>query len=125
IIGVVDVSATQKNFPSVKAMNVALKRVHDKHRKGEAVYDVRIVYEISPLISLHDLQDLDFRDTSVTWMALAGATIPEIISVTGHTAESATRILRHYLARHPEMADSAIRKMVSWYEADGETEIGY
>ncbi|APY13191.1 hypothetical protein GJU93_06055 [Brucella sp. 10RB9212] len=125
IIGVVDVSATQKNFPSVKAMNVALKRAYEKHRKGEAVYDVRIVYEISPLISLHDLQDLDFRDTSVTWMALAGATIPEIISVTGHTAESATRILRHYLARHPEMADSAIRKMVSWYEADGETEIGY
>jgi hypothetical protein len=57
-------------------------------------------------------------------MALAGATIPEIISVTGHTAESATRILRHYLARHPEMADSAIGKMVAWYEGGGETEFG-
>jgi hypothetical protein len=25
---------------------------------------------------------------------------------------------------HPEMADAAIRKMVAWYEADGETEFG-
>ncbi|TCQ82586.1 hypothetical protein EDF68_101977 [Ochrobactrum sp. BH3] len=125
MIGVIDISATQKNFPSEKLMNAAIKKIYEKHRKGQAVYDVRIVYKISPMISLHDLQDLDFRDTSVTWMALAGATIPEISSVTGHTAESATRILRHYLARHPEMADSAIRKMVSWYEADGETEIGY
>lgn len=74
--------------------------------------------------NLQPLQEGDLRDTAVTWMALSGATIPEIISITGHTPESATRILRHYLAQHPEMADSAIRKMVEWYEADGETEIG-
>lgn len=71
-----------------------------------------------------DFHDQDLRDTAVTWMALAGATIPEIISVTGHTAESATRILKHYLARHPEMADSAIGKMLVWYDDNGETEIG-
>lgn len=29
-----------------------------------------------------------------------------------------------YLASHPEMADSAIHKMVVWYEAGGETEFG-
>jgi len=63
--------------------------------------------------SLADFQDLDLRDTSVTWQALAGATIPEIIAVTGHTLQSATRILRHYLARHPEMADNAMAKMVA------------
>ncbi len=73
---------------------------------------------------LQPLQEGDLRDTAVTWMALAGATVPEIISITGNTPQSATRILRHYLAQHPEMADSAIRKMVEWYEADGETEIG-
>ena len=71
-----------------------------------------------------DLRDQDLRDTAVTWMALAGATIPEIIAVTGHTAESATRILKHYLARHPEMADSAIGKMMAWYDGGGETEFG-
>ncbi len=69
------------------------------------------------------LQDLDLRDTAVTWMALAGATIAEIISVTGHKAESATRILKHYLAHHPEMADEGLRKMIAWYDAGGETEI--
>lgn len=74
--------------------------------------------------SLATFHDSDLRDTAVVWMALAGATIPEIVSVTGHTLESATRILKHYLARHPEMADSAIRKMIAWYEGGGETEIG-
>lgn len=77
-----------------------------------------------PETGLQALQEGDLRDTAVTWMALSGATVPEIISITGHTPQSATRILRHYLAQHPEMADSAIRKMVEWYEADGETEIG-
>lgn len=74
--------------------------------------------------SLATFQDKDLRDTAVVWMALASASIPEIISVTGHDPESATRILKHYLARHPEMADSAIRKMIAWYEGGGETEIG-
>jgi hypothetical protein len=79
---------------------------------------------LSPCASLADFWDLDLRDTAVTYMALAGATIPEIVSVTGHTAESATRILRHYLAQHPAMADSAIGKMLTWYEGGGETEFG-
>lgn len=74
--------------------------------------------------TLSDFWDMDLRDTSVTWLALAGATIPEIINVTGHTAQSATRILKHYLAQHPQLADAAIRKMIDWYENDGETEIG-
>lgn len=74
--------------------------------------------------TLADFWDMDLRDTAVTWLALAGATIPEIINVTGHTAQSATRILKHYLAQHPELADAAIRKMIDWYENDGETEIG-
>lgn len=79
---------------------------------------------LQPCPSLADFHEADLRDTAVTWMALAGATIPEIISVTGHSVQSATTILKHYLARHPEMADEAIRKMVAWYDAGGETEIG-
>lgn len=74
--------------------------------------------------SVADIHEADLRDTAVTWMALAGSTVPEIVAVTGHTVESATRILRHYLARHPEMADSGIAKMIAWYDAGGETEIG-
>ncbi len=78
----------------------------------------------APVPSLADFWDLDLRDTSVTWQALAGATIPEIIAVTGHTMESATSILKHYLARHPEMADASIGKMIEWFDAGGETETG-
>lgn len=74
--------------------------------------------------SVATLRDQDLRDTAVTWMALAGADIPQIISVTGHSAASAHAILKHYLAQHPQMADEAIRKMISWYDAGGETEIG-
>lgn len=62
--------------------------------------------------TLSDFHDQDLRDTAVTWMGLGGATVPEIISVTGHSADSATTILKHYLAHHPEMADSAIGKMI-------------
>lgn len=85
--------------------------------------EIRAVAAVS-CPTLADFHEADLRDTAVTWMALAGATIPEIISVTGHSAESATTILKHYLARHPEMADEALRKMVAWYDAGGETEIG-
>lgn len=90
----------------------------------EGVPDDAGGWKVEPCPSLEGFRDQDLRDTAVTYMALAESTVPEIISVTGHTAESATRILKHYLARHPEMADSAIGKMVAWYEGDGETEFG-
>lgn len=89
----------------------------DKGQKPDA-------WKVAPVASVETLWDLDMRDTAVTWMALAGSTIPEIIAVTGHDAETAHTILKHYLARHPEMADAAIRKMIEWYDNDGETEIG-
>ncbi|TPN57145.1 hypothetical protein [Mesorhizobium sp. B1-1-7] len=79
---------------------------------------------IKPCPSLADFQEPDLRDTAVTWLALAGCTIPEICAITGHSLNSATRVLKHYLAIHPEMADAAIRKMVAWYDAGGETEFG-
>ncbi|MCZ8545041.1 hypothetical protein OOJ09_12680 [Mesorhizobium qingshengii] len=79
---------------------------------------------IKPCKTLADFQEPDLRDTAVTWLALAGCTIPEICAITGHSLTSATRVLKHYLAVHPEMADTAIRKMVAWYDAGGETEFG-
>ncbi|GGE79337.1 site-specific integrase [Stappia taiwanensis] len=79
---------------------------------------------VAPCPTLASFWEMDFRDTAVTWLALAGATIPEIAAVTGHSHESCTQILKHYLAQHPEMASSAIAKMIAWYDAEGETEIG-
>lgn len=89
-----------------------------------------LVWKVAPCPSLLGgdgilpFQEADLRSTHVTWSAIAGSTIPEIIAVTGHTLASATNILKHYLVLHPEMSDSGIGKMVAWYEADGETEIG-
>lgn len=40
--------------------------------------------------------------------------------MTGHTPQSAHMILRHELARHPEMADGAVGKMITWFENDNE-----
>lgn len=50
----------------------------------------------------------DLRGTAVTLLAEAGATVPQIASITGHTLESVTRILERYLARTKALSDAAI-----------------
>jgi hypothetical protein len=48
----------------------------------------------------------------VTRLAIAGATEPEIATITGHSLRSVRAILdAHYLARDPALAESAIRKL--------------
>ncbi len=69
--------------------------------------------------SLAGLRDQDLRDTAVTWLALAGCTIPQICAVTGHAETSATAIMRHYLGRHPDMARAAIANLSTWLETQG------
>lgn len=73
--------------------------------------------------SVATVQEKDFRSTGVTWMAMSGLTLPEICAVSGHSLQGATLILRHYLALHPEMATTAIGKLVEWYEAGGNAEL--
>jgi integrase len=54
----------------------------------------------------------DIRGTAVTRLAIAGATVPEIASVTGHSLSDVRSILdSHYLHRDPELAKSAIAKL--------------
>lgn len=74
---------------------------------------------LAPMPSLADFRDQDLRDTAVTWLANAGCTIPEICSITGHTEEHVTRVLKHYLARNADQADSAIVKLTKWVEGKG------
>lgn len=64
--------------------------------------------------SVADLRNQDLRDTAVTWLAQASATIPEICALSGHSERSVYDILRHYLALNSEMADSAIAKQIAW-----------
>lgn len=54
--------------------------------------------------SLADFRDQDLRDTAVTWMGFAEATIPQICSVTGHSVQSAHTILKQTWRSIPEWA---------------------
>jgi integrase len=114
----------EKQWQPFKASHYSHSFARGRAVAVEGVKNADGSWKLEPCRSLADFWDMDLRDTSVVWMALASSTVPEIISVTGHTIESATRILKHYLARHPEMADQAIGKMLAWYDAGGETEIG-
>lgn len=49
----------------------------------------------------------DMRGTAVTLLSEAGATLPQVCAVTGHTLQSATRILEKYLARTAAMSKAA------------------
>lgn len=61
---------------------------------------------------LVDLTFNDLRGTAVTRLALAGATEPEIATITGHTLKQVRSILdKHYLHRDVRLAESAIRKL--------------
>lgn len=51
----------------------------------------------------------DQRGTAVTLLSEAGATIPQICSITGHSLQSATRILSRYLAMTEALSTAAIR----------------
>lgn len=53
----------------------------------------------------------DIRGTAVTRLAIAGASIPEIATFTGHSLEDVQRILdAHYLGRDVSLAQAAISK---------------
>lgn len=74
---------------------------------------------IAPCPAIAGLRDQDLRDTAVTWLGRAGCTVPEIASITGHSYGSIHNVLKHYLALHPDMADAAIGKLISWMKQTG------
>lgn len=56
----------------------------------------------------------DLRGTAVTRLALAGCTVPEIATITGHSLRDVQTILdANYLHRDVALAESAIRKLES------------
>lgn len=54
------------------------------------------------------VQFRDLRGTAVTLLSEAGATVPQVVSITGHTMQSAHRILERYLARTSALSAAAI-----------------
>jgi integrase len=61
---------------------------------------------------IHGVTFHDLRGTAVTRLALSGATVVEIATITGLSLQSVRAILdAHYLNRDPALAVSAIRKL--------------
>jgi len=60
----------------------------------------------------------DLRGTTVTMLAEAGCTLPEIAAITGHTLRRAQEILDKYLARTSKLAESAIAKFENVLETE-------
>ena len=59
-----------------------------------------------------DLTFHDLRGSAVVRLALAGASVPEIATFTGHSLADVETILdRHYLGRDVKLAESAVRKL--------------
>lgn len=64
---------------------------------------------------IEDMQLRDLRRTTVVRMAEQKASIPLIASVTGHSYQTATRIVETYLPRTPEMTKAAI---LTWEQGE-------
>jgi integrase len=60
----------------------------------------------------------DIRGTTVTMLAEAGCSVPEIVTITGHSLRRAQEILDKYLARTSRLAESAIAKFENVIETD-------
>jgi integrase len=69
--------------------------------------------------SVATLKFLDLRDTAITRLANAGCTIPQIAAISGHSLQSITNVLKHYLEANVEQADAATEKLAAWLEAQG------
>jgi len=71
----------------------------------------RVWDETMKAAGLEALQRRDLRRTAMVSMAIAGATEPQIASVSGHSIERTRQILDTYLPRRPELALGAIEAL--------------
>jgi len=61
-----------------------------------------------------DAQARDLRRTAMLRMAEAGATVPQIASVSGHSIEATQRILETHLPRNRNLAEIAIARLAEY-----------
>lgn len=62
--------------------------------------------------SIKDKKFLDLRDTAITIMAKSGSSAIQIASVSGHSFDSVTTTLEHYVVRDKEMSDETMNKVI-------------
>ena len=63
---------------------------------------------------IEDAQARDLRRTAMLRMAEAGATVPQIASVSGHSIQATQRILETYLPRNRALAELAITRLAEY-----------
>lgn len=71
------------------------------------------------IFEIAELRYQDLRDTYVTRSALAGNDAAHIAAVTGHSLDTITGIMKHYLAMTRAMADAATDRVVAWLNKEG------
>jgi integrase len=74
--------------------------------------------ETCKLACIEELHFHDIRGTTVTLLAESGCTLPEIVSITGHSLRTAQTIIEKYLARTSKLAASAIAKFENVLDTD-------
>lgn len=89
-----------------------------RKRMADAGFYAKPFEEMTKEEKAEQLHFNDLRGTAVTLLAEAGATIPMICAITGHTLASATRILERYMAMTKALATAAIHA----FENASETE---
>lgn len=99
------------------ALNAAPKRspIILTNTKGRAWTSDGFRTSWGKLVGRAKIEDLTFHDlrgSAVTRLAVAGCTVPEIASITGHSLKDVEAILdAHYLGRDVRLAENAIRKL--------------
>jgi integrase len=68
--------------------------------------------KLSDRAGIGDLTFHDLRGTAVVRLAIAGATVPQIATFTGHSLKDVEAILDgHYLGRDIQLAEAAVLKL--------------
>lgn len=82
-------------------------RVWDLHNFARAFRSARIEAGLPDSLQFRDL-----RRTAMVRLAEAGATVPQIAAISGHSIEQTQKILEHYLPRNRQMALGAMDLLV-------------
>jgi integrase len=76
---------------------------------------------ITERAGIEGAQARDLRRTAMLRMAEAGATVPQIASVSGHSIEQTQRILNTYLPRNRDLAEIAIARLADYKRIGNQT----
>jgi integrase len=94
-------SGTTLTIVAYRGLPVKYNNFHDRFRRIAKAAGI-------------DAQARDLRRTAMLRMAEAGATAPQIASVSGHSIEATQRILDTYLPRNRDLAEIAIARLVEY-----------